>query len=59
MANLQSLRWTYWDSNYDMLCTNWSQPNDFSDSGYAMVWGGVFYMVLKVADLMDTVGQRY
>lgn len=56
--HLQGLRVSYWRGDFDLLCENWSLSTDMSERGYGLVWGGVFYLMLKVADLMDTVGVK-
>lgn len=56
VRNLKGLKVTYLRNDFDMFCENWSPVSDTSDRGHELVWGGVYYLWLKMADLMDTVG---
>lgn len=54
-ARFQAYRWSYYYSDIHLQCSTYSPPTDKSERGLYIVYGGYYYLLLKLSDLLDTV----
>lgn len=55
----KALRHTYLQPDIHVHCSNTTPPSDTSENGLNVVYGGYYYLLLKLSDLMDTVRKRF